>query len=311
MIGIYAMNKKVPKVSVTISSYNRKKDLIECLRSIKENDYPNLEIIIVDNGCTDGTAKTVKATFPEVKVVRAEKNLGVSGGKNLAIKNAPKDSDYLFLLDDDYILKKNAISELVKAIHGKKEYGAATAKVLYFENPQIVQLAGSKVGLFTGINYIRSGPDGEEFSKFVDTEGIGGTGLVKMEVIEKVGLYDGSYHYYYEDADLGIRIIRTGYKILFVPTSKILHKLPLSEEKGKQRWFARAYWVTRNKIIFMRKYSKCFPLFVLFYPAWLSLYTFQAIRYFDPVALLNFYKGAIAGFRWALFDYSREALWRD
>lgn len=299
------MNKKVPKVSVTISSYNRKKDLIECLRSIKENDYPNLEIIIVDNGGIDGTAKAVKATFPDIKVVRTEKNLGVSGGKNLAIKNASKDSDYLFLLDDDYVLKKNAISELVKAIDGKKEYGAATAKVLYFDDPEIVQLAGSKVGLFTGINHIRSGSDGKEFSKFVDTEGIGGTGLVKMEVIEKVGLYDENYHYYYEDADLGIRIIKADYKILFVPTSRILHKLPLNNEEGKRRWFVRAYYVARNKIIFMRKFSPFFPAFVLIYPIWLSLYTLQTIRYFDFFSLFNFYKGAIAGFKWALFDYGK------
>jgi len=300
------MNKKAPKVTITISTYNRKKDLIECLESIKEGDYPNIGIVVADNGCVDGTAEAVKKRFPDVKVIRTEKNLGVSGGKNLAIKNAPKDSDYLLLLDDDYILKKNAISELVKAIDNKKEYGAATAKVLYFENPQIVQLAGAKVGLFTGINYIRNGPDGKEFSKFVDTEGIGGTGLVKMEVIKKVGLYDENYHYYYEDADLGIRIIKAGYKILFVPTSKILHKLPINNKEGKRRWFARAYYVARNKIIFIRKFSPFFPVFVLIYPAWLSLYTFQTIRYFDFIGLFNFYKGAIAGFKWALFDYNRQ-----
>jgi len=301
------MNKKVPKVSVTISSYNRKKDLIECLRSIKENDYPNLEIIIVDNGCIDGTAKAVKDTFPDVKVVRTEKNLGVSGGKNLGIKNAPKDSDYLLLLDDDYVLEKNAISELVKAIDGKKEYGATTAKVLYFEDSKIVQLADSRVGLLTGINYMNNGLDDGRFDKFVETEGIGGTGLVKMEVMKRVGYYNENYFYNYEDADFSMRIIKAGYKILYTPTSRILHKLPLLDKKaGKQRWFSRAYWVARNKIIFMRKHSKCFPLFVLLYPVWLSLYTFQAIRYFDTVALLNFYKGAMAGFRWALFDYGRR-----
>jgi len=298
------MNKKVPKVSVTISSYNRKKDLIECLRSIKENDYPNLEIIIVDNGCIDGTAKAVKDTFPDVKVVRTEKNLGVSGGKNLAIKNVPKDSDYLFLLDDDYVLEKNAISELVKAIDGKKEYGAATAKVLYFENPQIVQLADSRVGLLTGINYMNNGPDDGRFDELVETEGIGGTGLVKMEVIKKVGFYDEDYFYMYEDADLSMRIIKAGYKILYVPTSKILHKIPLlNKEKGNRRWFSRAYFVARNKIIFMRKYSRCFPLFILIYPIWLSLYTFKAARCFNFVALFNFYKGAAGGFKWVFFDF--------
>ena len=298
--------KKFPKVAITISTYNRKDDLLECLNSIKKGNYPNIAIVIADNGCEDGTSAAVRKAFPKAKVVRTKKNLGVSGGKNLAIKNAPQDAEFLLLLDDDYILKKNSISELVKAINGREEYGAATAKVLYIENPKIIQLAGSKVGLFTGINYIKSGPDGPEFKEPFDTEGIGGTGLVKAEVIKKVGLYDEVYHYYYEDADLGRRIVQAGYRIRSVPSSEILHKLPLDEKRGKERWFDRAYYVARNKIIFMRKYSPCFACFALIYPVWLCLYTYQCLKGFDLKALFNFYKGAFDGFKWSLVDYPKK-----
>lgn len=300
------VKNRVPKISIVMSTYNRKKDLLECLKSVYANKYPNLEIVLVDNGCVDGTKEVVNKHFPRVKVVRTEKNLGSVGGINLGIKNASKNSDYLLFLDDDYVLAKDAIWKLFKAIDDKKDYGAATAKVLFFENPKIVQMAGSSVGLYTGYNYMNTGLDDGRFDDFRDTEGIGGTGLVRMKVAKKVGLWDETFYYYYEDPDFSMRIIKAGYKILYVPTSKILHKLPIMDpKKGKERWFSRAFWVVRNKIIFMRKHSKCFPVFVLLYPAWFCIYTYQAIRYLNFSALLNFYKGTIAGFKWAFFEYKQ------
>lgn len=298
--------KQSPRVSVVVPSYNRKIDLLACLRSVKENQYPNLEVVVALNGCTDGSEKAVKTSFPEFKMISTKKGLGSARATNFGIKHIDRSSDYLFLLDDDTVLEKNAISELVNAIDDKKEYGAATAKVLFFENPKIVQWAGCSVGLFTGINYMNSGSDDGRFDNLIDTEGgIGGTGIIKMEVVKKIGFYyDEAYYYYYEDPDYAMRIIKAGYKILYVPTSRILHKIPLlSKEEGKKRWFLRAYWVARNKIIFMKKHSKCFPLFVLLYPAWFFIYTYQAIRYLNFIALINFYKGIFAGFKWAFFEY--------
>lgn len=301
------MKKKFPKITIVMSTFNRKKDLIDCLRSVKANRYPNLRIILVDNGCTDGTKETVNKRFPEIKVVRTVKNLGSVGGINLGLKNVPKSSDYVLFLDDDYVLKKDAIWELLKAIDGKPEYGAATAKVLFFENPKIVQVARSSVGYYTGINYIESGRDNKKYNKLALTEGIGGTGLVKMEVVKKIGLWDKTYFYYYEDPDYSLRIIEAGYKILYVPTSIILHKLPLlNPRQGKERWFKRAFWVARNKIIFMRKHSRSFLIFTLIYPAWFALYTYQALRYKNLRALWDFYRGMFAGFTWSFFTYKKK-----
>ena len=304
------MNKKeFPRVSIVVPSYNRKDDLLECLQSIQDNGYPNLEVVVALNGCTDGSEEAVKTRFPQFKMISAKEGLGSAKATNFGIKHVSRNSDYLFLLDDDTVLEKRAISELVDAIHDKPEYGAATAKVLYFENPKIVQWAGCSVGLYTGINYMNEGPDDGRFDKPVDTEGgIGGTGLIKMEAVKKIGFYyDGTYYYYYEDPDYAMRIIKAGYKILYVPTSRIYHKIPLlSKEEATKRWFSHAYWTARNKIIFMRKHSKCFPVFVLLYPAWFCIYTGKALRYLNFAALLNFYKGMLNGFKWAFFEYGKS-----
>lgn len=300
--------EKFPKVSIVVPTYNRKKDVIDCLQSVVDNKYPNMEVIVVTNGCKDGSAESIRNLFPDFKLIDVEEGLGSAKATNLGIKNISNDADYLFLLDDDTVLKKNVISEMVSAIHDKLEYGAATAKVLYFENPKLVQWAGASVGLLTGINYMNTGLDDGRFDKPINTQGgIGGTGLIKMEAVKKIGYYyDNIYFYYYEDPDYAMRIIKAGYKILYVPTSVILHKIPLlNKQEGKTRWLARAYWVARNKIIFMRKHSKCFPVFVLLYPAWLLIYTYQGVRYRNYTALLDFYKGIISGFKWAFFDYNK------
>lgn len=299
--------KSKPKISIVIPTLNRKDAVIENIKSIKKSYCPNfeiLEIILVDNASSDGTDKIVKKIFPDVKVIRNEKNLGGTGGRNVGMRQIGKSSDYLLFLDDDNILERKAIFEMVKAIQGVKEYGAAAPKVLYSDNPKIVQVAGASVNLWTGVNYMNNGLDDGRFDKFTETASFACVGLVKMEVVRKVGLHDESYFFLYEDIDYSIRISQAGYKILYVPTSRVLHKGPLfDKEKGTKRWLLRSYWVSRNKIIFMRKHSKSFLFFMLIYPAYLALYTYKAIRYGDLKALFNFYKGTHDGFKWVFSNF--------
>lgn len=296
------------KISIIIPAYNRKNDVIETINSIEKNLHPNYEIkeiILIDNASTDDTVEAVKKIFPNVRILRNKINLGAAGGRNMGIKNASREVNYLLFLDSDFILDRYAISELVRAIDGREEYGAATAKILFWDNPKMVQYAGAWVGLFTGINYSNSGPDDGRFDKPIDTLA-GGAMLIKKKVLEKVGLYDEEYFIYYEDADYSMRIIKAGYKIFYVPTSRIFHKASLlNEKKSTHRWLSGAFRTARNKIIFMRKYSPCFLLFVLFYPVYLIFYTYKSIAYRRFDALVNFYKGIISGFKWAIL-YCRK-----
>lgn len=291
------------KISYIIPTYNRKNDLIEHIKSIKKSTYKNLEIIVVDNASTDGTAHAIKKLFPDVKVVKSKINLDAAGGRNLGMKNASRKSSYFLFMDDDFVIEPNTITKLYEAIDSKPEYAAATGKILYYEKPTVVQLAGSSVGLVTSLNYANTGPDDGRFDKPSDCFA-GGAMLIKRQTAEEVGFYDEVYPRLYEDADYSVRIIRTGKKILYVPSARIYHKAHILDKKSAtNRWLSGAYYTARNKIIFMRKYSPCFLCFLLLYPAYLLFYTYQAVRFSRVDALLNFYKGTFAGFKWALLSY--------
>jgi GT2 family glycosyltransferase len=297
--------KKHPKVSVVVPTYNLKKILLECLESIVNQNYPNFEMIVVDNASTDGTAEAVRKKFPKVKFIKNPKNLGVTGGANAGMKKAT--GDYICLVDHDNILEYNMLSEMVNLAESNPKIGVVAPKIYYWENRDIIWAAGTGMNLLTGENIFRGGKDIGQYEKVEEIQVAPANFLVKREVIKKVGLYDDVFFVSYEDTDFSFRVRKAGFKILYTPKAVCYHKIPLLDKKtGKQRWLFRAYWTARNKIIFMRKQSPFFPLFVLLYPVWFCLYTYQAIRYLNFPALLNFYKGMIAGFKWVIFDYDKK-----
>lgn len=296
--------KKLPQISIIIPTYNRANDVVENIESILESTYKNLEILVVDNASTDNTVKIIKKRFPSVKVIQNKENLEAAGGRNTGIKNADKNSKYLLFLDSDFVVAPEAIFELYKAIAARDEYGAATAKILYFENQKMVQIAGSSVGLYTGLNYSNHGLDNLKFDIPADSFA-GGALFIKKEVAKKVGRFDEVYPRPYEDADYSVRIFKSGYKILYVPTSRIYHKASLDSKVSEKRWLAGAYKTARNKIIFMKKHSPLFPLFLLFYPVYIAVYACKAVRAGDINALFNFYRGIRDGLSWAL-NFKRE-----
>ena len=294
-----------PKVSVIVPTYNLKKIVCECLKSILSQDYPNLEVILVDNGCTDGTGEAVIKKFPQVRIIRNKKNLGVTGGVNTGLKEA--DGDYIWLVDHDNIFRKNTLSEMVKLLESDSKIGIVVPKIYYWEKKDTIWAAGTGMNLLTGENIFRGGKDIGKYDKIEEVEIAPANFLVKREVIEKVGFYDDVFFISYEDADFSFRVKKAGYKIVYTPKAICYHKIPLLDKKAaKQRWLSRAYWASRNKIIFMRKHSPLFFLFVLLYPIWFFIYSYQALRYSNFTTLFNFWKGIKDGFKWSFFEYEKN-----
>lgn len=285
-------------VSAVVPTFNLKETALECIDSIIAQDYPNLEIIIIDNG-TDGTFITAKKKYPQIKGYQSSKNLGSTGGMNAGLKKAK--GDYLWFIDHDNILNRNMLSELMKVAESDKKIGVVHPKIFYWEKKDTIWHAGASVGMITSFNYCREGLDIGQFDKVEEIEIAGANFVVKKKVIDTVGFYDDTYWLSYEDADWCARVRKAGYKIMYNPKAICYHKFPFLDKKaGKKRWLDRAYLGARNKIIFMRKNSPFFPLFVLLYPAWFLLYTYQAIRHFNMTALWNFYRGMFDGFKWAV-----------
>lgn len=293
------------KVSAVVATYNLKDVFLECLESITKQDYPNLEIIVVDNASVDGTADAVAERFPQVNLIRNTENLGVTGGANTGVKKAT--GDYIWFIDHDNIFEPKMLSEMLKLAESDPKIGVVVPKIYYWDDKTLIWAAGTNINLLTGVNISREGRDVGQYEKVEEVQIAPANFLVKREVIEKVGVYDDVYYISYEDADFSFRVRQVGFKIVYTPKAVCYHKFPILDKKtATKRWLSRAYWTARNKIIFMRKHSPYFPLFVLTYPAWFCIYTYKAVSYFDFKALWNFYKGMFNGFRWAFLEYGKS-----
>lgn len=302
-----------PSLSIVIATFNRRKDLVDVIEAVKRSTYKNVEIIVVDDCSTDGTAQGIRRLFPEVRILQNEKNEGAAVSRNIGMKNAADSAEYILLLDSDVIVEIDAIEELVSGIEGKKEYGATMGKVYFDQNRKLIQFAGSYVDLYTGINHCEGGLDDGRFDEQKEIKGAGAVFMIKKEIISKVGLFDPVYRIYYEDADYSLRIIQAGYKILFVPTAKFYHRYPLlSKEAADRRFLKNIYLSSRNKIIFMRKHSKCFPLFILTYPIYPIFYIFKALKYSQYSTLGDVFAGIRDGLKFSLnYQKSEERFFSD
>jgi glycosyltransferase involved in cell wall biosynthesis len=118
----------IPLVSVLIVTWNRKEDVLETVRSVYEQEYRNFEIVVVDNGSSDGTVENVRQVFPVVKVVALDRNMGISSGRNAGIRVAR--GDIIFCLDSDASLAPDTLTNLVLRFQAEPELGVINSKII-------------------------------------------------------------------------------------------------------------------------------------------------------------------------------------
>jgi len=254
------MNTQEPFVVVLVLSYNGRVLLDDCLNSYLKNTYSNFELVVIDNGSTDGTEQFVKANFPVVQTIRLETNRGYSGGFNYGLEYAIKDkeADYVLVTNNDVIADKNLIFELVKVAEKDAMIGFVTGKVYFNEkknNNNIIQTVGKLshpiniVGEHIGTGEKDEGQyDNVEERDFIDDVFT----LVNREVIEKTGGYDETFFLDFEEADWQLRSKKFGYKIFYTPYAKLWHKIGMSTGGRNSR--LRTFYLKRNQIIFTKKH---------------------------------------------------------
>ena len=282
--------KKYPLVSIVIPTHNRKKKLVRLIRSVLNSNYPRkkLEIIVVDDASRDGTYEEIKKKFPHIKVIRNKKEMLVSKSRNVGIKNSK--GKYIFLIDDDNVVDKNCILELVKVMETRtnSQIGIAGPITYYLKQPKRIWCAGVRRNMITSLTF-KIGADKinkGQFNKLIYSDDFPNAFIIRKELIEKVGLFDEkNFPFHYEEADFGERVRKAGYRIVCNPKAKIWHDIPLPEEvEDKTRLFhvnteRRAYYAGRNRIIFHKKYSKWwqFLLFILIFNWIVTIYYLKVI----------------------------------
>jgi GT2 family glycosyltransferase len=220
---------KYPKVYVLVLSYNGKPLLADALNSYSANDYLNFEIVVIDNGSTDGTKEYVNENFPRINVIRTEKNLGYSGGFNLGLNYAflENHADYALVTNNDVKVDKSVITELVKVGEKAENIGLVTGKVYYFENPKIIQTVGKMEDSikWNGEHIGRGEVDRGQYDDICERYFIDDIfTLVKRNLYFDTGGYDTNFFLEAEEYDLQARAKRFGYKFMYTPYAKIWHK---------------------------------------------------------------------------------------
>lgn len=251
---------KYPKVSIIVLNWNGREDTIECLDFLKEIDYPNYEIIVVDNGSSDDSVEKIKEYKNQrIKLLTLNSNLGFAGGNNVGIKNALENgADYVLLLNNDTAVEKDFLSHLIQAAEEQeplysKKIGVLGPKIYFYDNPKQIWFAGGKInriltkGEMVGYGEIDRG----QFNEIKETDYITGCCLlIKREVIEKIGLMWDGYFLYYEDTDWSLKARQNGWKIIVAPKAKIYHKASRSTKEGS---FSYIYYHSRNGLYLAKR----------------------------------------------------------
>jgi hypothetical protein len=247
-----------PRIMIIILNWKGLGDTIECVESLQRIEYANCEIIIVDNGSSNDEAEVLDREFGKrVSIVRNDRNYGFAEGNNIGIRIAiARRPDYIMLLNNDTIVDKHFLNELVFVAQSDPKIGIVGPKIFFYPpkggGSDTIYFAGGKVirslgqVLHVGLHKV----DVPEFGDIKEVDFITGCCmLVKVEVIEKIGMLNPNYFAYFEDLDWNIRARKAGFKIVFVPEAKIWHKASATTGYLSP---THMYLMTRNRILFAR-----------------------------------------------------------
>ena len=290
-----------PKVMIVILNWNGKCVTAECLASLKEVDYNNYEILLVDNGSTDRSQEYLRAHYQEITLLENETNLGFAEGNNVGIRHAMNgQADYILLLNNDTFAHPKFLSELVRVAECNSRIGFVGPKIYYHDwhgQRDVIAFAGGCVNLWTG-KARNIGESEKDRGQYQDTREVdflqGSCLMVKREVIQRIGLLDSTFFAYWEETDWCVRGSKAGYTSVFVPNAKIWHKVAASSGGLRSR-----YYQTRNLFWFMKKHATqtqylSFLMYFFFVQFWISSGVIIMSRKSHGV-LFCFLKGVRAG----------------
>lgn len=255
---------KIPFVSVVIVNWNRCEDILFTLRKVETIDYPNKEIIIVDNGSSDNSVQKIRTLFPSVKLISLPVNIGCEDGNNVGILNSS--GEIILFLDSDADIDSENFSNLIKEFDRDQSIGIV--------EPRIIRPSDLKI-----LNEAQHWPIRNTFTGCVVA--------IKAEVFDRIGLRPGEFFLYSSEPDIALKTIEHGYKI--VHCSNIIgHHRESAKARASKQFY---YFATRNLIWLIWRhypiksaiYETCFLIIIHF------------VRSIKDLAFINFLRGLFVG----------------
>lgn len=238
--------KDSPKIFIVILNYDGKDVIKKCLSSVFKVDYPNFEVVVVDNDSRDGSLEEARNNFSKAHFIKNEANLGFSTGNNVGIRFAlERMAKYVLLLNNDTEVEKDFLTRLVEVAQHDEKIGLLSPVILNGADKRIWFAGGQ-------IDWLKMKTRHEQkvqVKDFYETGFISGCAmLVQADVFKKIGLLDEDYFLYWEDADFSVRAKRAGFKQVVVSGSWVYHF-----EKSEQEKKNKIYWLVVSGLLFFKK----------------------------------------------------------
>lgn len=235
-----------PLVSVVIVTWNRQEDILKTVQSVYDQSYRNVEIIVVDNASTDDSVEALSQAYPDANIIRLDRNMGPTGGRNAGV--VASQGDIIFILDSDASVERDTLTKVVRKFQADQNLGVIACKVVNYYTKQFDSVAG---WIFSEKDKI---DQDKEFLSWSFSE----CGCaIRKSAFNKAGLFWDFLFFGREGEDLAVRIWDAGYRILYSPEALVYHRVSSSERvKGGNR----LYYDLRNSLY----------VYLVRYPWWMA-----------------------------------------
>lgn len=242
-------NEALP-VAVVIANYNGRRYLEPCLSALFRQSYPLVEVVLVDNASTDGSAEWVQRPFPRVQIIPHSTNVGFAAAMNAGIRATR--TPLVATLNNDTVAEPDWLLNLVSVLQRDPQAGMAASKMLFVSMPRTINSAGISLDR-VGIAWDRCGgrADDADTDQIVEVFGAcAGAALYRRAMLDQIGLFDEDFFAYLEDVDLAWRAQLAGWRALYVPTARVTHWHSATSGEGSP---FKSRLLGRNKVWLIAK----------------------------------------------------------
>ena len=245
-------------IGIVLVNYKTSNHTIECIKSLRQIEFDNFQIIVVDNFSQDDSVEKIKAADKDVILIESKENLGFAGGNRLGIQCAlSHQCDYVLMLNNDTIVEKDFLREMVKHTQKEQEKIAiTTCKILYYDDRKRICYAGGKLNDYKGDATTRGfcKYDEQQYNKKEYQTFASGCCMLIPRWVFELGLFmNEEYFLYYEDVEYCKRLIEKKFKILYVPSAVIYHKESVSTNKASYNY---SFYFARNRLTYISSQIK-------------------------------------------------------
>ena len=210
------------KVTIVIPNYNGKHFMEPCLSSLSEQTYKDFHILVVDNASSDGSIEYMEENYPDIELIKLQKNCGFSKAVNIGIQHSR--TPYVILLNNDTTVDTRYVEEMVKAIEKSPKIFSVSSKMIQMYHPELIDSAGD---LYTLLGWGVCRGCGRPISNYTKYDEIftacAGAAIYRRSVFDDIGYFDENHFAYLEDIDIGYRARIYGYYNMYCPTALVYH----------------------------------------------------------------------------------------